>query len=184
MPESIEIMATLNHPLQQAKELSGLVLSFVLIQFVSEIQFFKMQLLQRTLVLHFDFCTNSYREAQTEFSHEFLNTPIPNKSNGVTWNSASGDCPEISNKNTHPGPQLRPIDKGDKEVIKFCRLWQASDKVSFVTVMSTPLKVSTKKWEHYKSDKDFLPMHSVHHFTICHSVFLMSSFFVTLVDGS
>ncbi len=25
------------------------------------------------------------------------------------------------------GPQLRPIDKGDKEVIKFCRLWQASD---------------------------------------------------------
>ncbi len=30
-----------------------------------------------------------------------------------------------------PGPQLRPIDKGDKEVIKFCRLWQASGKAEF-----------------------------------------------------
>ncbi len=29
------------------------------------------------------------------------------------------------------GPQLGPIDKGDKEVIKFCHLWQASDKAEF-----------------------------------------------------
>ncbi len=29
------------------------------------------------------------------------------------------------------GPQLRPIDNGDKEVIKFCRMWQASDKTEF-----------------------------------------------------
>ncbi len=29
------------------------------------------------------------------------------------------------------GPQLRSIDKGDKEVIKFFRRWQASDKVEF-----------------------------------------------------
>ncbi len=84
------------------------------------------------------------------------------------------DCPALSSSNTlvspflkwrhhfltawtdiTSGPQLRPIDKGDKEVIKFCRLWQASDKAMLVTDMSTPLKVSTKKWEYYKSDKIF-----------------------------
>ncbi len=41
-------------------------------------------------------------------------------------------------------------------------------KLSFVTVKSTPLKVSTKKWEHFKSDKDFSRMRSLYHFTICH----------------
>ncbi len=30
-----------------------------------------------------------------------------------------------------PGPGLQPIDKGDKEVIKFYRLWQASDEAEF-----------------------------------------------------
>ncbi len=31
----------------------------------------------------------------------------------------------------NPGPRLRHMDKGDKEVIKFCHLWQASDKAEF-----------------------------------------------------
>ncbi len=39
-----------------------------------------MQLVQRFFVLRVNFLTNLYRKVQTEFSHQFLNTPVSNKS--------------------------------------------------------------------------------------------------------
>ncbi len=68
--------------------------------------------------------------------------------------------------------------------------WQRSDKVlspvtsewqSFITVMLTPLKVSTKKWEHYKSDKDFSRTRSLLYFTICHISVIIWFSYVTLL---
>ncbi len=82
---------------------------------------------------------------------------------------------------TSPGPQLRPIDKGDKEVIKFCRLWQASDKAEFCHCYVDTSQVSTKEWEHYKSDKDFSRMRSLHHFTFCHISVIIRFSYVTLL---
>ncbi len=54
-------------------------------------------------------------------------------------------------------------------------------KLSLVTAMLTPLKVSTKKWEHYKSDKDFSRIRSLHHFTICHIWVVIQFSYVTLL---
>ncbi len=50
-----------------------------------------------------------------------------------------------------------------------------SSVTSFVTVMST------KKWEHYKNDKDFSCMCSLHHFTICHISVVIRFSYVTLL---
>ncbi len=47
---------------------------------VSKSLFVKMLLAQRIFVLRVYFRTNSYRDVQTEFSREFPNTPVPNKS--------------------------------------------------------------------------------------------------------
>ncbi len=68
---------------------------------------------------------------------------------------------------TSPGPRLWPIDKGDKEVIKFCHLWQASDKAEFCHCYVISSQVSTKTWEHYKSDKDFSRMRSLQCSLLC-----------------
>ncbi len=58
----------------------------------------------------------------TTFSSEYTSAPRECLKRQIT---------NLCSLNVHPGPQLRPIDKGDKELIKFCRLWQASDKAEF-----------------------------------------------------
>ncbi len=66
----------------------------------------------------FLFCATQNPPSDFQF---LINTPPPKSV--VPY---AGDS-----KGNNAGLQLQPIDKGDKEVIKFCRLWQTSDKAEF-----------------------------------------------------
>ncbi len=112
----------------------------------------------------------------------------------------------LSHISHNTGPRLRPIDKGGKELIKFYQFWQSW----ILSLLCRYLSMCQQRSESViKVTKDFSCMHSLHHFTICHILvvirfsyaillchlcqwvaiegqfsYIMSLFFLTLVDGS